>query len=138
MITASVVPDARRLDFLPSLFTPALMMRGESLAYAYMRAFCTDYDGGLWSFVELSNGGRYMHPDRVRARLVVESNGFAGEMSGDAAGIVVTLFVLGHLAAEAVECDGAAAEGLTDLYFLLRAYAAEDHSEAAAIFGAID
>ena len=36
-VTASLVAEAQRLDFLPTYFGPRLMMRGEALVYAWLR-----------------------------------------------------------------------------------------------------
>ena len=134
-ITAVLVDDDHRLDFLPAHFGPRLMMRGESLAYAWMRRLAEDYNGGFWNYYTLTNGGFYMAPVLGRLHLEVAGNGYSGEMSADAAGIVATLFVLGQLAADTqgtAECDA-----LIDRYHWLRDYAA-DHAEAAQIYRAID
>jgi hypothetical protein len=94
-VTASLVADNHRLTFLPSYFGPRLMMRGEALVYAWLRRLSEDYDGGYWNYYTLTNGGFYMapKPDK-RLRVEVDGNGFSGEMSADAAGIVATLFAL--------------------------------------------
>ena len=134
-VTASLVASNRRLTFLPTYFGPRLMMRGESLVYAWLRRLSEDYNGGFWNYYELSNGGFYMAPVLGRLRLEVDGNGYSGEMSADAAGIVATLFALGQLAAETQgtdECDA-----LIDRYHWLREYAGT-HAEAAQIYRAID
>lgn len=135
-VTASLVPEAQRLDFLPTYFGPRLTMRGEALVYAWLRRLCERYNGAYWHYYTLSDGGFYMAPD-LAERLVIEVDGndFRGELSADAAGIVATLFALCQLAAEAAGTD--AADNLIDRYHCLRAFAA-GHPEAAAIFRAID
>ena len=70
-----------------------------------------------------------------RLRLEVDGNGFSGEMSADAAGIVATLFALGQLAAEIEGTD--AADALIDRYHFLREFV-DGHAEARAIYQAID
>ncbi|EDB8709758.1 antirestriction protein [Salmonella enterica subsp. enterica serovar Schwarzengrund] len=134
-VTAVLVADEHRMDFLPTYFGTRLMMRGEALTYGWMRRLAESYNGGLWNYYTLTNGGFYMAPVLGRLRLEVDGNGYSGEMSADAAGIVVTLFVLGQLAAETQgldECDG-----LIDSYYWLREYAGT-HAEAAQIYRAID
>ena len=100
-VTASLVAEAQRLDFLPTYFGPRLMMRGEALVYAWLRRLCERYNGAYWHYYTLSDGGFYLAPDLAeRLEVEVDGNGFRGELSADAAGIVATLFALGHLAAE--------------------------------------
>ena len=135
-VTASLVAEAQRLDFLPAYFGPRLMMRGEALVYAWLRRLCERYNGAYWHYYTLSDGGFYMAPDLPdRLEIEVDGNGFRGELSADAAGIVATLFALGQLAAEAADTD--AGDALIDRYHFLRGFAAS-HAEAAAIYRAID
>ena len=132
VITATLVPDAERLDFLPALFGTRLMMRAERLVYDWMGALSPDYDGGFWNFYTLSNGGGYLAPQRTEPmRIAVEGNGFSGSMTADAAGIVATLFALCELAAEVQQ------DTVVTLHHELRDFAMT-HKEAVLIFGAID
>jgi hypothetical protein len=134
--TASRVPDNRRLDFLPTYFGPRLMMRGEALVYGWLRSLCASYKGAYWHYYTLPGGGFYLAPDLTeRLEIQVDGNGFSGELSADAAGIVATLFALCQLVAEVADTD--MAETLIDRYHLLRDFAAE-HAEAAVMFQAID
>jgi Antirestriction protein len=132
VVVATLVPDAERLDFLPTMFGTRLMMHAETLVYTWMDALSPDYSGGFWNFYALSNGGGYLAPQRTEAlRVAVEGNGFAGFLSGDAAGIVATLFALCELAASVRE------DSIVELYHALRDFAVT-HQEAALIFRAID
>jgi hypothetical protein len=72
-------------------------------------------------------------PDQLRVE--VSGNGFGGNVSADAAGIIATLFALGQLASEAQGTD--AGDSLIDRYHFLLAFA-DGHAEAGAIFQAID
>ncbi|AZK89887.1 antirestriction protein [Xanthomonas oryzae] len=135
VVTASAVPEDKRLDFLPAFFGPSLMLYGEALVYKWMGRLSRHYSGGLWQFHTLSNGGRYMAPTTPeRLRITVAGNEFDGELSADAAGIVATLFALGQLAA--TEADDTR-DQFVYLFHWLREYAAE-HAEARLIFRAID
>ena len=135
-VTASLVADNQRLTFLPSYFGSRLMIRGEALVYAWLRRLSEDYNGGYWHYYTLTNGGFYMAPKMdERLRIEVDGNGFSGEMSADAAGIVATLFALGQLAAEYQDTD--AADALIDRYHFLREFI-DGHAEAGPIFRAID
>lgn len=135
-IIASLLPEddkGGRLWFLPKYFGEKLYIRGESLIYARMQRLCREYKGGYWNFYELSNGGFYMAPaDDCRFQLECHlGNGFSREVSADAAGIIVTLFVLGQLLEETL--DGC----IRGLYDALRDFAGQ-HVERAMIFAAID
>jgi len=135
-VSASLVAEDNRLDFLPTSFTPRLMMHGEALVYAWMDRLSEDYKGGYWHFYTLSNGGFYLAPAlESHMRVAVAGNWFEGELSADAAGIVATLFALCQLAADAQGTD--AGDLLIDRYYFLRDFAAE-HAEGPAIFRAID
>ena len=59
-VTAALVDDEHRLDFLPTYFGPRLMMRGEALVYGWMRRLAESYNGGFWNYYTLTNGGFYM------------------------------------------------------------------------------
>ena len=97
-----------------------------------MGELCEEYSGGFWHFYTLSNGGGYMAlASAMRMHIEVAGNGFEGEMSADAAGIVATLFALGQLAAETEQ------DGIIRLYHELNDFAGE-HAEAALIRSAID
>lgn len=131
-VTATLVADGDRLSFLPRYFGECLMLRGEATVYRFMDYLSQDYCGGFWNFYTLSNGGFYMSPDYDKPmRVFVDGNGFDGNMSADAAGIVASLFALGHLAAE-IQNDR-----IIELYYLLREFAC-DHKEGGLILRAID
>jgi len=132
VVTAALVADSDRLNFLPKFFGPRLMMQGESLVFSWMDNLSEDYCGGLWNFYTLSNGGFYMAPEsEAPMRVSVNGNGFDGELSADAAGIVATLFALCQLANQTQD------DKLIDLYYYLREYL-DHHAEGSLIFRAID
>lgn len=135
LVATEVAEDSRML-FLPALFGPRLMLRGEAIVYGWMRKLSTDYTGGLWNFYTLNNGGYYLAPDSPdRLSITVPGNYFEGELSADAAGIVATLSALCQLAAECVDTD--AGDKFADHYHQLRDFV-HTHAEAGAIFRAIN
>ena len=95
----TLVPEARRMAFLPALFSPALMLIGERAVYQFMSWLAPDdYTGGLWHFHERGGQPLFMSPDAdKRFRIFCETNGYMGEVSAEAAGIIATLFALSHL-----------------------------------------
>lgn len=139
-ITATRVGDDERMDFLPGAFGTRLFMRGEMAVYGWMGRLCAAYRGGFWDFFTLSNGGFYMAPQVADGRALPivlggEGNGYAGEMSADAAGIVVTLMTLSHLAFESLSDDDQ--ERVVLAFHRLREYA-QTHAESRKILAAID
>lgn len=134
-IIATEVPESRRLGFMPEAFTPRMMMRAEGLVFHQASLLAQSYSGAYWDFFTLSNGGFYLAPrsDR-RFEVQVEGNGFESDVSADAFGIIVTLFVYGALV---WVDDEALREKYSDHYHQLRAFAVE-HDEGGAILRAID
>jgi hypothetical protein len=108
------------------------MLTVDYATYAFMRKLAKDYAGGYWTFFELSNGGFYMAPEcETTFQVCVDSNGFDGAMSADAAGITACLFALSHLSFQVSN------QSIADHFHLLRDFAL-GHAEAGAILAAID
>ena len=130
-ITASRVPGHQRLQFLPRHFG-RFMLHVEQRIYDQMGELAPAYDGGTWEYWDLSNGGCYLMPPVQEYRLAQPSNYFEGTVSAQAAGIIVTLYVMSHLSFAYPR------ERLfADHFHSLRTFAL-DHTEAALIFAAID
>ncbi|CAG9235833.1 Antirestriction protein KlcA [Paraburkholderia tropica] len=129
-ITATPVAAAQTLAFLPKHFGQHFM-QGEAQTYQWAGKLSASYRNGLWKFFELSNDGFYLAPSTPE-RFVIESiNGYSGDVSADAAGIIFTLFALNVLANRTQE------DRLIEKYFFLREFALA-HPEAVAILRAID
>ncbi|MFC5428047.1 antirestriction protein [Paraburkholderia denitrificans] len=130
-IVATLVPEEHRMEILPRYFGRHMIL-GENAVYTAMESLCDAYCHGSWDYVELSNGTFYMAP-RGDGPLNIScgGNGYAGEMSRDAAGIVATLFALNAMAWSTED------ETFTDLYHRLLAFV-PSHAEAREIFAAID
>ena len=108
------------------------MLIVEQAIYTFMRKLSSQYTGGYWNYLELSNGGFYMAPAHDEPMDVfVETNGFKGQMSADAAGITACLFALSHLSFQIQH------ESIARHFHQLRDFAL-DHAEASMILGAID
>jgi len=130
---ATLVLEARRMAFLPALFSPALMLIGERAVYQFMSWLAPDdYTGGLWHFHERDGQPLFMSPySDKRFRIFCETNGYMGEVSAEAAGIIATLFALSHLSFRHE------ADQLSEAYMRLYEFAG-DHPEAGEIVKAID
>lgn len=130
-IEAYKVSHHARMRTLPRHFGRH-MLTFEGLVYDLMRQFSPQYGGGVWTYLELSNGSFYMTPPDQTYRLTVPSNGYEGEMTADAAGITVCLFAYSHLSFEYRGTDV-----FTRHFHGLREFAL-GHAESAQIFEAID
>lgn len=133
-IVAIVVPEDERLDFLPRYFGKHMMLV-ETQIYHQFRNLCPHYTGGYWDFYELSNGGCYLAPNGAHYRILHPGNYVNASASGDAAGIMATLYMLSHLSFTFAEDPFG--DQLSTLYHLLRDYAS-DHPEASLIYRVID
>lgn len=130
-IKAMLVSEKQRLAFLPKYFGKR-MIAAEHGIYNAMGKLCTNYNGAFWNYYELSNAGIYMAPClEKKLEMVVVSNGYEGVLTADAAGIVVSLYMINQL------CWLDQSEKMIDHYYSLRDYASE-HSEANEIYAAID
>jgi hypothetical protein len=130
-IDAREIPSDERLQILPRHFGRH-MLTVEHAVYAFMRKLANKYTGGYWNYFELSNGGFYMAPAHdTPFNVGVDTNGFEGQMSADAAGITACLFALSHLSFQIAH------ESIAEHYHQLRDFAL-DHAEASTILSAID
>ncbi|MFO9250761.1 antirestriction protein [Legionella pneumophila serogroup 8] len=130
-IQAVAVNDNQRLFFLSKYFGNKMMI-AENGIFNALGKLCSGYTGGFWNYYELSNGGFYMAPCLdEKLELFVESNGYKGVLSADAAGIVACLYVINQF------CWKYKSEKMINHYYLLRDFAAE-HTETSEIYAAID
>lgn len=135
-ITAVLVPENRRMNFLPSYFGPTAFIHGENAVYAFLERLSPDYTGGMWNFYEVSNGGFYLAPESDSTFTIkVEGNGYSGQVSADAAGVIATIFAVGYMAAKITDPNEQGP--LVEHYHRLLEFA-DSHSEGGAIFQAID
>jgi hypothetical protein len=135
-IERRTIPERERPNALPRHFGVRFMMVAETAIFNTMHILCDDYTGGFWEFFDLDNGGFYMAPRgpaQKKVRIEVDTNGYGGEMSLDAAGIVACLMAFSHLS---FQYDGKT-DAFAEHYHWLREFAV-DHAEAGAIFAAID
>ena len=125
------VSHNKRLSFLPKYFGK-WMLTAEQDIYTLLSSFCKAYTGAYWNFYELNNGGFYLAPDiEGELQFFIDSNGYKGALSADAAGIVVTIYALNRL------CYMTKSEESIKNYNLLLDFA-DEHRETVGIFRAID
>ena len=139
-VTRSLIAEASRMDATHTLFGLHFPLRLEPNVFNMAGMLSEQYQGGSWEFYALSNGGFYMAPrstsiaPRASTGFAVScDNGFEGPMSGDALGITACLYAYSRLSF----AQSSFGELCAKHYHWLREYAL-DHSEAGAIFAAID
>jgi len=129
-IGAREVPDDERLQMLPRHFGRH-MLTVEYAVYAFMRKLSSQYTGGYWNYLELSNGGFYMAPAHdTPFNVLCRDKWLRRPMSADAAGITACLFALSQLSFQIQH------ESIARHFHQLRDFALE-HAEASVILGAI-
>lgn len=132
-ITRELVAEQERISHTAKLFGLNFPMRLEPVIFSIAGNLSREYNGGLWEFFKLSNGGFYMAPASDEQFNVQCENGYEGELSPDAFGIVCCLYAYSHLSFG----DGAFAETCAKQFHLLREFAL-DHAETSSIMRAID
>ena len=137
LITRVLVPEAERMAFVDRLFGIKYVLQLEPTVFQFAEHLAAEYHGGYWQFFGLSNGGFYMAPRNGSANdtvyAVSSMNGFEGEMTADALGLVACLYAYSNLSFG----SGEFAETCADHYHLLREYMF-GHAEVRSILRAID
>lgn len=136
--SARVLEGHVRLRFLPAMFGDDFM-RAESTVYLYADRYLQNYDGGVWDFALLPSGGGFMKPAAEGTWRFTNAKNYSDvRLSSEAAGIVITSLVLNHRSwmydrhddPELCALYCRRHRQLTDYAFT--------HSEARAIFAALD
>lgn len=102
-ILVHIVAQADRVEFLPK-HLGCLAAGTEHFTFKAMREMVSAYEGGYWEYYELSNGGYFIAPSSAGSdhsytpvKLIVESIGYSGLVSYQAAGIIATAFGLNQM-----------------------------------------
>lgn len=132
-ITRTLVAEADRMAFVDKLFGLSYVLKLEPIVFRFAEQLAENYDYGYWEFFSLSNGGFYMAPRSETVFNVSADNGFEGQMTGDALGIVACLYAFSNLSFDA----GAFAQTCAEHYHLLREYIF-GHVEVRSILRAVD
>lgn len=127
------IPEKQRASHVAKLFG-ARFVFFESFVFDTASGLSQDYDGGIWAFHGLCNGGFYLTPSPTKEFKVECANGFEGVLSGDAFGITCCLYAYSHLSFSPDPEFGATC---AEHFHRLRAFML-DHSECANILAAID
>jgi hypothetical protein len=132
-ITSKVVAEKARMSFVDNLMGLSYVLIYEPAVFQFAEILSESYDCGYWDFISVSNGAFYMVPRDKTTYAVSSENGFEGNLSHDAFGIVVALFSYSSLSFS----KGAFAEICARQYYLLRDFACQ-HKESRSILAAID
>ncbi len=132
-ITRRLVPESERMAFVDKLFGIKYVLKLEPTVFRFAEQLAENYDYGYWQFYTLSNGGFYMALRSDTIYNVSCQNGFDGQMTADALGIVACLYSFSNLSFG----DGAFAEACAEDYHLLREYMF-GHPEVRNILKSID
>lgn len=97
LITESLIPTEKMLAAIIRHFGVGATAV-EMTVYAYMRHLCPAYDGGMWNYYELSNGGFYMIPEGEKLYNLVSPNSYEDTMTSKEAGITACLFAFSFVA----------------------------------------
>ncbi len=132
-VSSSLVQEPLRVKVTSSLFGIDFPLRLEPCIFEMAGQLSRDYHGGYWNFHLLSNRGFYMAPEHNKPFEVMAENGFSGQISAEAFGIVVCLYAYSGLSFG----GDTLAEICAEQYHLLRGFAI-DHPEARSIMAATD
>ena len=133
LVTRELVPEDQRTVITERLFGIHFPLRLEPVVFGITEKMTTEYNGGYWSFFQLSNGGFYMAPAGDEVFHVICDNMFEGDLSADALGITACLYAYSHLSFS----NGRFARVSACHYHTLRSFMFE-HPEVKAILGATD
>ncbi|EOR7868424.1 antirestriction protein [Escherichia coli] len=129
--------DIGRLIFHTLLFRNYCQF-ANSASLVFMKRFCEKYEAGYWSYFKVGSNSGFMCPDTHEFYHFDMPNYFSGNVSAEAAGIIVTIFVLQACFNDAWEReDGDLCDHYREAMDTLKDYAATT-DESKSIFRAID
>lgn len=114
-IIASIVEESKRLSTLPYFFPHSYMLIENNVFD--MAANLSDYDGGYWEFVTLSNGGFFLYPRGEKIYRVVNNMNYADvNMDEESFGLTCTIIVMSLVSFHLYEKD----KNHPDLPFIIK------------------
>ncbi|HHH3118217.1 TPA: antirestriction protein, partial [Citrobacter freundii] len=129
--------DLGRLVFHTMLFGE-FCEHANVAAVAFMKRFCDKYETGYWNYYKVGRNSGFMCPETDETYYFEMSNYFSGNVSAEAAGIIVTLYVLQTCFDAAwTRQDSSLCDHFREAMDTLKDYAATT-DESRSIFRAID
>ena len=95
-ITQEIVDYPERDNFLFK-HTDKACLRFENLCYVLADKFLDEYNGGMWEFIELSNGGFFIVPKDKEHYTLSNPIGVCEKVKNQVAGIFITIYALCEL-----------------------------------------
>ncbi len=132
-ITNAIVPESQRMNVVDKLFGIQYVLVLEPAVFRFAETLAPAYAGAYWTFHTTSLGGFYMSPRSDAIFAISCDNGYEGNLSADALGMVACMYAFSHLSFG----NGAFAETCAEQFHMLREYVFQ-HPEAKAILRAID
>jgi hypothetical protein len=133
MITQHRIDDSAKARHARKLFGVRFLWI-ESFVFDSASSFSSAYGEGSWDYFTLSNGGFYMAPVDDKTFFVQCANGFDGEATAQAFGIISCLNAYAFLV---LSSDQSFGQQCADHWHLLREFALE-HVQVKSILAAID
>jgi hypothetical protein len=131
-ITVTKIPGYMPDNFPSRLFKGGRGFLAMNTVYSLMDRFAPEYNGGVWSAFEASNGALFTAPDNPGTTPCSWSmNGFSGELSWEAAGIFTTAVAL------CLEWERSQSDLLAEAHIRVMDMA-RDHPEAPLLIRALD
>lgn len=134
IIIATLVPEQMRLPITVKHFRQHFPFKIEPAIYHIARMLCPGYQGAYWDFFTLSNNGLFMVPDIDEPVHIICENGYEGQVSKEAFGIIVCMYAYSHLSFT----KNFALSAITSEHFHALRYFALQHAEAGPILEAVD
>ena len=128
--------EDERITFLPKYLSNDFLLFEQNI-YRWMDNHANHYQGGMYHFYKLSNGGFYIAPEESYV-ISIPQNYFKEKLTANACGIVASLYILNALSHYFYEKrNNEKVELLNNYYYALRDFALA-HPEANLILSAID
>jgi hypothetical protein len=100
LITATLVPDLERQNFLDLMFTQDRAQEGAEQVRTIMGMLSKQYSSAPWRYYYVSNGGYFMCPDMLGRMIVtIAEKGLIVSLTPQGAGIVSSLITYRAFAA---------------------------------------
>jgi hypothetical protein len=123
LITATLVPDLERQNFLDLMFTQDRAQEGAEQVRTIMGILSKQYPGTPWLYYYVSNGGYFMCPDMLgRLIITIANKGLIASLTTQGAGIASSLIAYREFA------NNSSNPYFIDQWHLLRDFAL-DHPE---------
>jgi len=99
-LSSTEIPNEHALNTACEILGAKVFLILEPSSFKTARYLSNSYDGGLWNFHKLTNGGFFMAPPKKKIYQLSCPNGYEGKVSSEAFGIIICLYVYSCLSFE--------------------------------------